>query len=267
MADWLTSPDNPYFSRAIANRIWANYFSVGLVEPVDDMRLSNPASNEKLLSAAAAYLVEHRFDVKALMRAILQSETYQRTSLPTPGNEQESRFYSRYYPRRLMAEVMLDAIAQVIDVPTEFTKVTQFDNSLNETKDYPIGTRALQLRDSAVDSYFLKTFGRNDRNVTCECERSNAPSVVQTLHVLNGTTVNQRLMAKDGRCTKLATADLPDDKVVEAIYLAALSRFPTAAEIEGVSAIMAEAGKDQRRAVIEDLLAAIFTSKEFKFNH
>ncbi len=120
LADWLVAPDNPYFARAITNRIWANYLSVGLVEAVDDLRLTNPASNEELLNAAAKYLVEHKYDTKALMRAILQSATYQRTSRTLPENAVDRRYYCRYYPRRMMAEVMLDAISQVTASPTQF---------------------------------------------------------------------------------------------------------------------------------------------------
>src|SRR5690606_32681546 len=123
LARWLTAPDNPYFARSITNRIWANFFGVGLVEPVDDMRVSNPATNEQLLSAAAQYLIDQQFDLKKLMRAILQSETYQRTSDPRPENANEQRFYSHYYPKRLMAEVILDAISQVTGTPTAFTQI------------------------------------------------------------------------------------------------------------------------------------------------
>src|SRR6185436_4137883 len=110
-ADWLVSPENPYFSRAIVNRIWANFYGVGLVESVDDLRATNPSSNEKLLSAAAKFLADQKFDLKALMRAILQSETYQRSSKPRPENASDTRFYARYYPKRLMAEVLLDAFS------------------------------------------------------------------------------------------------------------------------------------------------------------
>ena len=123
LADWVTSPDNPYFARAIANRVWANFFGVGLVEPVDDLRLSNPASNEELLDRLSQYLIEKRFDLKHLMRLILQSATYQRSSLPLENNKLDQRFFSRYYPKRLSAEVLLDAIAQVTEVPSEFNQI------------------------------------------------------------------------------------------------------------------------------------------------
>ena len=120
LAKWLTAPENPYFARSITNRVWANFFGVGLVEQVDDMRVSNPASNDTLLATTADFLVRHKFDLKALMRVILQSNAYQRTSRPLPGNHLDHRFYSRYYPRRMMAEVLHDAIVQVTEVPTRF---------------------------------------------------------------------------------------------------------------------------------------------------
>lgn len=183
LAAWLTSPENPYFARSITNRVWANFYGVGLVEQIDDMRDSNPASNEALLQAVADYLVKHKFDLKALMREILQSATYQRSSRPLPENQAEKRFYSRYYPRRLMAEVLLDAISQVTDVPTEFDEIAFKGADRQKTDFYPTGTRAIQLYDAAVGSYFLSTFGRNERQITCECERSDEPSMVQVLHL------------------------------------------------------------------------------------
>src|SRR5213076_1553622 len=152
-AEWLVSKDNPYFSRAITNRVWSTFMGVGLVEKVDDMRLTNPASNDKLLGALANYLVENKYDLKSLMRLILQSDTYQRSSRATPQNQGDTRFYSRYYPRRIMAEVLLDAFSQVAGAPTSF-------------KDFPEGWRATQLPDSNIDSYFLKAFGRPDRSIT-----------------------------------------------------------------------------------------------------
>ena len=167
LADWLVSKENPYFSRAVVNRIWANYYGTGLVEAVDDIRATNPASNEKLFSAAAKYLTDNGFDLKMLMRTILQSETYQRSSKPVQGNESDTRFYSRYYPRRMMAEVLLDAVAEVTDVPTPFKR--------EGGGDFPKGWRAMQLPDVSDDSYFLKTFGRPERAITCECERTADP--------------------------------------------------------------------------------------------
>lgn len=199
LAQWMTSPDNPYFGRAIANRIWANFFGVGLVEQVDDLRVSNPASNEQLLTAAADYLAQQDFDLKALMRQILLSRAYQRSSVAPPGTEGDKQYYSRYFPRRLMAEVLLDAISDVTSVPSTFNEILFAGADRRKTDFYPEGTRAIQLYDSAVDSYFLKTFGRNQRRITCECERSDEPSMVQVLHMSNGDTINGKLSAEKSR--------------------------------------------------------------------
>ncbi len=203
LAKWLTAPDNPYFARSIANRVWANYFGVGLVEKVDDMRVSNPSSDDALLTAAADYLASHKFDLKALMRAILQSNAYQRSSRPLPGNHLEHRFYSRYYPRRMMAEVLHDAIVQVTEVPTRFDSIAFPGNDRQKTEFYPLGTRAVQLYDAAVENYFLQTFGRNPRRIVCECERSDEPTMVQVLHLSNGATLNEKLHAPGNRLHKL----------------------------------------------------------------
>ena len=253
LADWLTSPDNPYFSRAITNRVWANFFGVGLVENVDDLRLTNPPSNAELFAAASQYLVDNGYDVKALMRAILKSGTYARGSQPLPGNMQDERFYSRYYPRRLMAEVLLDALSQVSGAQTKFAG-------------YAAGTRAIQLPDVNVNSYFLQSFGRPDRDITCECERTAQPSMVQVLHISNGDTINQKLEEKDNRLEKMLAEQKPDGAIIEEAYLAALSRFPSDAEKSQLSAALAEPDAD-RRLLIEDLYWSILSSKEFLFNH
>ena len=267
LADWLTSAENPYFSRAIVNRLWANFFSVGIIEPVDDLRVSNPATNEELLSALAKHLVEHRYDLKPLMRTILQSKTYQRSSQTVPGNQDEKRYYSHYYPKRLMAEVLLDGISQVTDVPTEFTEIGFPGNDKAKTDAYPKGTRAIQLHDSAVASYFLKAFGRNSREITCECERSGEPSMVQVLHISNGDTINQKLRAKENRLSKQIAANLTDDQIVEEAYLTALSRFPTSEELTQIKSVLSDATGVDRREVLEDVVWGILSSREFLFNH
>ena len=266
LANWMTSPDNPYFARATANRVWANFFGIGLVNPIDDLRVSNPASNEPLLDGLASHLVKHNFDLKVLMRAILQSETYQRTSEPLAGNEADGQFFSHYLPRRLSAEVLLDAIAQVSDVPTEFTQIGFKGADVQKTSDYPIGTRAIQLADSAIVSNFLKTFGRNERDITCECERSNTPSIVQVLHINNGVTINDRL-ASAKSCVARAMNDEDAERVVREAYLKALSRPPTEAELVGLSQMLVEAKGDSRRQVVEDLYWSVLSSREFLFNH
>ena len=254
LSDWLTSPENPYFTRAISNRIWANFFGVGIVEKVDDVRLTNPASNEQLLAALARFLIDHDYDLKSLMRAILRSATYQRSSEAVAANEADERYYSRYYPRRLKAEVMLDALSQVTESPTEF-------------KDYRKGSRALELPDSNVNSYFLTTFGRPERIITCDCERSNEPSMVQVLHLYNGDTINNKLEAKGNRIERLLGAGVPDEKIVDDVYLSALSRLPTEREKSGLLEAFAQSRDVERRLLVEDLYWSIVSSKEFLFNH
>jgi hypothetical protein len=264
VADWLTSPGNPYFTRAIVNRVWANFFGVGLVEAVDDLRVTNPASNEELMAAASTFLIEHKYDLKELMRAILRSEAYQRDSQPLAENKADERFYSRYYPRRLKAEVLLDALSQVTAVPTDFKAGSP--DSRNPGKPIPNIRRALKLPDSYVESYFLETFGKPDRLITCECERSSEPSMTQVLHLYNGETVNKKLAAK-GSAAELATAETDNARIVEELYLAALSRYPTDAEKERLTGELAAASPEDRRQTIEDLYWSVLTSREFLFNH
>jgi hypothetical protein len=251
-ADWLVSRDNPYFSRAIVNRVWANYMGVGLVEKVDDMRLTNPASNEKLLNALAAYLADNQFDLKALMRLILQSETYQRSSRALPENARDGRMYSRYYPRRLMAEVLLDAYSQVAGAPTEFAGYGP--------------ARALQLPDSNVDSYFLKAFGRADRVQTCECERTADPSMAQALHIANGPSLNEKLARNDNRVAQLLAMKLTDEQLIDEAYLSSLTRYPRPEEKQTILALWKDS-KDEKRQLVEDLLWSLLSSNEFLFNH
>lgn len=254
LADWVTAPENPYFSRAIANRIWANFLGVGLVEAVDDLRLTNPPSNPKLLEALSQFLVDHRYDLKALMRVILQSETYQRTADPLPENAGDKRFYSRYYPRRLMAEALIDAVSQVTAVPTKF-------------EGYPEGWRAIQLPDSKVPSYFLDRFGRPKRDVTCECERTNAPNMVQALHIANGDSLNEKLRSPGNRVEMLLAANLTPESLINEVFLIAASRQPTVDEAKMLSAEFAATPEADRRAFLEDLFWSILSSKEFLFNH
>jgi len=254
LADWLVARQNPYFSRAIVNRVWANFMGTGLVEAVDDMRKTNPASNEKLLSALADYLADQKFDLKMLMRLILQSESYQRTSETSAGNETDRRFYSHYYPNRLNAEVMLDGLSQVTGAPTVF-------------KDYGAGTRAIQLPDTKVESYFLKTFGRPDRIITCECERTNQPSMAQVLQISNGDTLNMKLQAKGNRIDQMLAQKKSDGEIVDDVYLSALSRRPTSSEKEKLVGMLRAAKPSEKREVLEDVYWGVLSSKGFMFNH
>ncbi|MDE0740446.1 MAG: DUF1553 domain-containing protein [Planctomycetota bacterium] len=265
LAGWLTSPENPYFTRSIANRIWANFFGRGIVEPVDDLRVSNPASNEPLLAAIAAHLAKNKYDLKALMRLILRSETYRRSSVPLERNREDQSYYSRYYPRRMMAEVLYDAIVSVTSVSRRFDNITNFDGSTRKTGFYPEGTRALQLYDSSVTSYFLKAFGRNDREITCECERSNKPSMVQVLHLSNGNALNDRLSAKKGRVSELLAKENPE--IIDEIYMLCFSRKPGENARKRITELFAGTPPEEKRTVVEDLFWALMTSREFLFQH
>jgi hypothetical protein len=254
LANWLTSPQNPYFAKAIVNRVWANYLGKGLVEAVDDIRLTNPASIPRLFDRLEQELVLNGYDLKWLMRTILQSETYQRSHQILKENAADQRFYAHSYPRRLKAEVLLDAISQVAEVPTAF-------------KDQPAGTRAIQLPDASVESYFLEAFGRPDRLLTCTCERSDEPSMTQVLHLTNGKTIQDKIESKDGRVARLLDTNASADEIVDTVYLAALSRRPNAAEKSNLTAILNETPDAEKRLVIEDLLWSVLTSKEFLFQH
>jgi hypothetical protein len=267
LARWLTAPENPYFTRSIVNRVWANFFGIGLVESVDDLRATNPASNENLLAALCRHTVEHGYDLKALMRLILLSETYRRSSDPLPENRDDRKWFARTYPRRLMAEVLSDAIADVTGVRDRYSELAMNDGSTEAVTGYNENTRAIQLHDSAVKNYFLTTFGRNARDITCECERSNQPSLVQVLHLANGSTINDKLAAKDGHVTQILATNPAPAALVEAAWLRCLSRLPTDAERTPLESMLAAASPDQKRAIVEDMYWSLLTSREFLFRH
>jgi hypothetical protein len=268
LADWLTSPENPYFTRAIVNRIWAAYLGIGIVNAVDDLRLSNPASNPALMKSLGDHLVANKYDLKELMRVILNSETYQCSSSTTEGNRNDKKYFSHYYPKRLMAEVIHDAIASVSSVPTVFDKVAFLGGDKTPTKFYQKGTRAIQLFDSSVDSNFLKTFGRNQRRITCECERSDESSIIQVLNLNNGNMLNDKLAEKGSVVDQLMALHSNDyGALVKSAYARCLSRYPTQTEQERLVTELTEANEDERRLVVEDLLWSLITSREFLFNH
>ncbi len=270
LAKWLTAKENPYFSRCVTNRIWANFMGRGLVENVDDMRVSNPSTNEPLLAALADFVVKENYDLKSLMRLIMQSETYQRSSQTIPGNEADDRFYARYYPRRLMAEVLLDAVSQVSEVPTAFTQIGYSGADVKKTKAYPLGTRAIQLHDSAVISQFLSTFGRNKRDIVCDCERTNKPSMVQVLHIANGVTINEKLKNEKSCVTKALELNASNEstaQIINTAYLKTLARNPTDDEMKKLQEVFSESDEASRREVIEDLYWSLMSSREFLFQH
>jgi hypothetical protein len=270
-ADWLTAPDNPYFARAIVNRVWRNFLGRGLVEAEDDLRQTNPPTNAELLDALAKDFIEHKYDVQYLVRLIMNSAAYQRSSQPSPENRADDRFYSRYLVRRLSAEVILDAYSQVTGVPTPFREVNVGSSGgTSPTNLYPSGTRALQLPDSQLVSPFLDAFGRPERVQTCSCERQQDSSVGQALHLNNGRTLNDKLRDKSARLEAWLKEKISDEAAIRRVYLLALCRQPTPVELKKMGDRLAEAAKDgqtTRREALEDLFWAVLTSKEFVFNH
>jgi hypothetical protein len=269
-ADWLTSPENPYFAKALVNRVWKNFMGRGLVEAEDDLRETNPPTNRELFDEVAKDFVAHKYDVKYLIRLVMNSAAYQRSSRPVKGNETDDRFYSKYIVRRLSGEVILDALSQVTGVPTPFNKVyTGVEGGTADTANYPEGTRALQLPDTQVASHFLDAFGRPDRVQTCSCERQQDSTVGQALMLNNGQVLNDKLRSPKCRLNKWLDEKVFDADLVKRVFTLALCREPTAAELSKMTALMKDAGTTPaaRRESIEDLFWAVLTSREFVFNH
>jgi len=267
-AQWLTRPDNPYFAKAIINRVWKNYLGRGLIEAEDDVRQTNPPSNPALLSALEEDFVKQGYDLRRLMRLILNSAVYQRSSIALPENATDERYYSRYLPRRLSAEVILDAYSQITGVPTPFTEVHAGNTGgISQTADYPLGTRALQLPDAKVVSRFLDAFGRPARELACACERDQEASVRQALHLSNGQTLNEKLRAPNSVAARWVEEKLSDEEVIERSFMLALARPPSDAERQRFLTQLTQAKDAPRRELIEDVLWAVLTSREFLFNH
>lgn len=252
LAAWMTDPKNEYFSGAMVNRLWRHFLGVGLVEPVDDLRASNPPTNPELWQALNKEFVSHHYDMKHLMRLILNSRTYQRSSETRPGNQRDARFYSHYYARRLPAEVLLDALSQSTGVPDEFPG-------------YPVGLRAAQLPDPTLKSYFLTLFGRSERVTACACERNGEVTMPQLLHLQNGDAVVRKIRSGDGRLAKLLKENKTDAEIVEELFLLTLSHPATETAKQVVRKDLAEGGN--REEVFRDLFWALLNAKEFAFNH
>ncbi len=252
LADWIVDPKNEAFSGAMVNRLWKHFFAVGLVEPVDDIRATNPPSNPALWAALNREFVAKKYDLKHLIRTILLSRAYQLTSATRPGNEADSRFYSHYYARRLPAEVLLDAICQATGVPEEFAG-------------YPAGVRALQIPDSGVNSYFLTLFGRSPRVTACACERMGDVTMPQLLHLQNGDRLAAKMTNPAGTLAKLLKEQNDDGKLTEELFLRTMARLPRPDEREAVSKAL-QSG-DPRDEVFRDVFWALLNSKSFAFNH
>lgn len=253
LAAWMVAPENPWFARNIANRIWAHFFGRGLVEPVDDVRATNPPSNPELLEYLTQSLVKSGFNPKALMREIANSQTYQRSSVPNAVNEQDEQNFSHASMRRLGAEVLLDAICDVTGVAEKFAGV-------------PRGIRAVQLWDSEQQSYFLKLFGRPQRVTPCECERSASASVSQALHFINSPALQTKLSHANGAIARLVAREKDDARVVEELYLSCFSRHPSTEELAAGRDYLG-ARKTRRQEAAEDLCWSLLNTLEFVFNH
>ena len=264
--DWMAEKSNPFFAKSLVNRYWKHFFKRGLIEPEDDIRDTNPPTNPELLDALAKNFIDSGFDLKALVRTITRSQTYQLSSTPNQYNVVDRQAFSHFYPKRMTAEVLLDAIDQVTGAKSDFA-------------DLPAGTRAISLPDNSYNksSAFLKVFGRPEATSVCECERVQSASLAQSLHLMNASDIKAKLTASNGRAQTMAKAQVPDAQRVRELYLSAFSREPSAEETkiadDYVNQTRTDAeGKplDSQRSKLmgyEDLLWAIVNTKEFLYNH
>lgn len=251
LADWMVHPDNPYLAKTLTNRLWSHYFGRGLVEPIDDLRATNPASNEPLLDDLARHFVELKFDIKGLTRTLLNSRTYQ-LGFANPDNLRDEQNFSHAIAKAIPAEVLLDAISQTTGVPEKFNG-------------WPEGARAIQVWDNRMPSYFLKLFGRPVRASVCECERSNEPSIAQALHLMNSPEILAKVRSRRGTVHQLVTSSRSPQQLIEELYLGTLARIPTEQEQTVMGSLFDDSGND-RRAAAEDVLWALLNTKEFVFN-
>ncbi|MCB1206198.1 MAG: DUF1553 domain-containing protein [Verrucomicrobiae bacterium] len=266
LADWMGEKENPFFAKALVNRYWKHFFKRGLVEPEDDLRDTNPASNPELLDALAKHFVESGFDLKEVVRAITRSQTYQLSEMPNEHNAVDRQNFSHFYPKRLPAEVLLDAIDGLTGAKTDFA-------------DLPPGTRAIALPDNSYNKAapFLKVFGRPEGASVCECERVQSSSLAQSLHLMNSTEVKGKLGVAGGRAEKLSKPEVPATEGIREIYLTAFSREPSGEELSIAEDFIVKPRTDAqdkpvdparaKRMAYEDLLWAIMNTKEFLYNH
>ncbi|MFI4874536.1 MAG: DUF1553 domain-containing protein, partial [Blastopirellula sp. JB062] len=252
LAEWLTSPENPFFATNAANRIWDHFFGVGIIDPVDDIRVSNPASNPELLEALSAKLIEYKYDFKKLVRDICASHAYQRTTLPNDSNRTDTKNFAYAQVRRIPAEQLLDCISQATATKDKF-------------RGLPLGARAVQIADGRTSTYFLTTFGRSERATVCACEAKTSPTLSQALHLLNGNATQGKISQG-----KLVSQWLNEDKLtpqqaLENIYVRCLSRKPTEEEKTRLTAVIDQ--DENKQQALEDVFWAVLNSREFLFNH
>lgn len=253
LVDWMVKKDNPFFAKSLANRYWKHFFSRGLVDPEDDMRVTNPATNPELLEALGKHFVESNFDLKQLVRTICTSNTYRLSAVPNEYNADDRQNYSRFVPRRMNAEVLLDAIDTVTAVPTRFSGM-------------PNGTTAVRLPDNMVNSYFLSVFGRPDATSACECERSDEPSLAQCLHMMNSSEILQKVSGKRAQDFAKDKKRTHEERIRE-LFLIALSREPDEQEMTALMGHIEKKGDKGVKEAYEDIVWAVISTKEFLFNH
>jgi hypothetical protein len=255
LAKWMTSKQNPFFAKAMANRMWGHFLGRGIVHPIDDSRSTNPPSNPELLAELAREFADSDYDVKHLIRAITTSHAYALSAIPNDSNRLDTQSYSRFALRRLPAEVLLDGFSQVLDVPTDFS---------GGPGKFPVGTRAIELPDENVPMNFLDVFGRPARTSACECERSDDPALGQALELINSTEIQKKLTAKDGYLAKLLANDKPHEANVQDIFFRVFARKPTSREM-GIALKFLTAAKD-RAAAYRSLIWSLLATNEFMFN-
>ncbi len=250
LANWLTDPRNEQFSGAMVNRLWKHFLSVGLVEPVDDLRATNPPSNRPLWNTLNQEFVSSGYDLRHVMKLIMNSRTYQLASDSHESNFRDNQFYSHYYARRLSAEVLLDAICQATGVPEQFAG-------------YPLGVRAIQVPDPGVDSYFLALFGRSERTTACACERKADVTLPQLLHLQNSDELYRKMKSPEGELAEICAAQADDNAVIDWLFLSTIGRLPRDEQRASVVELLKTGA---RQEVLLDVFWALLNSKEFTFN-
>lgn len=254
LVDWMARPDNPFFTKALANRMWGHFFGRGIVQEVDDLRDTNPPSNPELLAHLANEFVRSKYDVKALIRQMLTSRVYQLSSEPTGDNRTDNQNFARYYARRMPAEVFHDAVNQACESRQDFNGM-------------PRSARAIDLPHENYGSYFLDVFDRPKRVSVCECERSTSATLAQVLLLSNSEEMENKIGAGDGRVARMIKSMMSDEDMIDELFLAARGRLPQSAEKQRAKSHLAAAGKNERAKALEDLLWALINSREFLFNH
>jgi hypothetical protein len=252
----MAHKDNPFFARAVANRYWSHFFGRGIVDPIDDMRVTNPPTNPELLDALAKELVDSKFSLKHLVKVIVKSRTYQLSSAPNEFNKHDKQSFARFYPRRMQAEVLYDAVSQVTNTPAAFGGLPTDKHSPN---------KAIMLPDEAFQSYFLDVFGRPQRISACECERVSEANLAQALHLLNSQEIQDKLSRANARADLLAKDMRPDGEKIDELFLWAFSRLPSP-EHRQVAIEHINRHATNKKLAYENILWALLNTKEFVFN-